>query len=190
MAITPFLGQLKYFSFNFAPKGWALADGQLLPINQDQALFSLFGVQYGGDGHSTFALPDLKGRVPIHQGQGSGLSNYVIGQKVGAETQTLTTSTLPAHTHALTGSSTKATSQNPNQAGGALLARAVSDGGPMVPDIYTPAIVQGSPVATVNLAAQSLVAAGAAGPTPYPTVQPYMTVTCGVALQGIFPAQN
>ena len=95
----PFVGEIRLVGFSFAPRGWAFCDGQLLPISQNNALFSLFGTTYGGDGRTTFALPDLRGRVPIHKGQGPGLSRYVQGQKGGAETVTLTVAQIPAHSH-------------------------------------------------------------------------------------------
>src|SRR5213080_3578081 len=96
----PFLSEIRIMSFNFAPKGWAMCNGQLLPINQNQALFSLLGTTYGGDGQTTFALPDLRSRVPLHFGQGTGLSPYTLGQTVGVESVTLQTPQIPAHTHA------------------------------------------------------------------------------------------
>src|SRR5689334_9834147 len=104
----PFLSEIRMFSFNFAPKGWATCDGQLLPIAQNQALFALLGTTYGGDGRTNFALPDLRGRVPIHNGPG-----YVIGQKAGEAAHTLTTAEIPAHTHTATGNSATATQAAP-----------------------------------------------------------------------------
>jgi len=98
----PFLGEICWIGFNFAPRGWALCDGQLLSISQNDALFSLLGTTYGGDGRTTFGLPDLRGRSPIHVGQGPGLSNYQWGQKGGVETVTLTINQMPSHTHAIT----------------------------------------------------------------------------------------
>ena len=98
----PFIGQIQPFAFNFAPRNWALCDGQLLPISQNTALFSLIGTTYGGDGRTTFGLPDLRGRVPIHQGHGPGLSSYVIGQTGGSATNTLTQAQMPSHTHTAT----------------------------------------------------------------------------------------
>src|SRR4029453_14566953 len=95
----PFLSEVKIVSFNFAPKGWALCNGQLLPINQNQALFSLLGTTYGGNGQTTFALPNLQGSVPVHAGQGSGLSTYDLGQQSGSEFVTLLQSEIPAHNH-------------------------------------------------------------------------------------------
>ena len=100
----PFIGQLMVVAFNFAPKGWAYCDGQLMPIAQNQSLYSLIGTIYGGDGVTTYALPDLRGRVAMHQGKGPGLTNRVIGQELGAEDITLTTSEIPGHSH--TGSGT------------------------------------------------------------------------------------
>lgn len=98
----PFIGQLALVGFNFCPRGWAPAEGQLLPIADNQSLFSLLGTIYGGDGRTTFALPDLRGRVPVHAGQGPGLSNYSQGQSGGAETVTLTTNEMPVHNHTFT----------------------------------------------------------------------------------------
>jgi microcystin-dependent protein len=110
----PMLGQIAIVGFNYAPRGWALCDGQLLAISQNQALFSLLGTTYGGDGRTTFALPDLRGRAPIHVGNGPGLSTIQWGEKSGSETVTLTTANLPSHSHTLNVSSAKATSNSPN----------------------------------------------------------------------------
>src|SRR3712207_845127 len=114
----PFLSELRCMSFNFAPKGWALCNGQFLPINQNQALFSLLGITYGGNGQTTFALPDLRGRVPIHVGNGNGL-----GQRAGEEAHTLTLNELSAHTHALQASAMDANAPVPNGPTGNVLAR-------------------------------------------------------------------
>src|SRR3954447_3729478 len=97
----PFVAEIRIFPFNFAPKGWAFCDGQLMPISQNTALFSLVGTFYGGDGKSTFALPDLQGRAPMHQGQGQGLSQCFVGESSGVETVSLLTSEIPTHTHSL-----------------------------------------------------------------------------------------
>src|ERR1700689_3185499 len=105
---TPFLSQIEIFSFNFAPKGWALCNGQLLPINQNQALFSLLGTTYGGDGRVNFALPDLRGRVPIHQGSG-----FTLGERGGEENHTLIQAEMPAHNHAIMTDSTSGTTDTP-----------------------------------------------------------------------------
>jgi microcystin-dependent protein len=99
----PFIGEIRPISFNYAPKGWAFCNGQLLPINSNQALFSLLGVTFGGDGRTTFALPDLRSRVPVGTGQGPGLANYLQGQQAGTESVTLTADQMPAHTHPVTG---------------------------------------------------------------------------------------
>ncbi len=98
--MDPFLAQIKMFAGNFAPRGWSFCDGQILPIAQNTALFSLLGTTYGGDGRTTFALPDMRGRAPLHAGRGPGLSNRVLGQRGGTETETLSLSTMPAHNHA------------------------------------------------------------------------------------------
>src|SRR5215218_473307 len=104
----PYTGEIRMFAGSFAPAGWAFCDGQLMPISENDALFVLIGTTYGGDGQSTFALPNLQSRVPIHQGSGSGLSTYVIGESGGVESVTLTTGQIPTHTHQLLGSTTLA----------------------------------------------------------------------------------
>jgi microcystin-dependent protein len=120
----PFVGEIRMFGFNFAPQGWALCDGQVLPINQNEALFVLLGTTYGGDGTTTFALPNLQSRVPIHQGQGAGLSAYVAGQAGGTETVTLTAMQMPSHSHGVKASSSAAASNTPK--GSALAQSATS----------------------------------------------------------------
>jgi microcystin-dependent protein len=111
---SPYLGEIDMVAFNFAPTGWALCEGQLLPISEYDALFNLIGTTYGGNGQTTFALPDLRGRVPVAMGQGYGLSNYVIGQYSGAETVTLNQNQIPAHTHAANASTSNGTSATPS----------------------------------------------------------------------------
>src|SRR5208283_4419189 len=123
--MDPFIGQITLFPFNFAPLGWALCEGQLLPISQNVALFDLIGTYYGGDGRSNFALPDLRGRVPIGQGQGSGLSSRAIGSQQGVETVTLTATQSPPHSHAFPAFASAATTNAPS---GALLAEGHSTG--------------------------------------------------------------
>jgi microcystin-dependent protein len=164
----PFLSEIRLMSFNFAPKGWAMCNGQLLPINQNQALFALLGTTFGGDGRTTFALPDLRGRVPIHEGAG-----FTLGQKGGEQAHTLSISELPSHTHFANASnnagSTNATSGNvlgnssPNSLFGP-----VQNLGAMTP-------------ATV---------ANVGGSQAHLNMQPYLTLTFCIALQGIFPSQN
>jgi len=117
----PFVGEIRMFAGNFAPRGWAFCDGQLLAVSQNDALFSLFGTVYGGDGRTTFGLPDLRGRIPLHQGTGPGLSQRRLGSKSGSETETLTTNQLPSHSHDLNAVTTLATS---NQPAGRVLAQA------------------------------------------------------------------
>jgi microcystin-dependent protein len=168
----PFLGEIRMFGFNFAPVGWALADGQLLPISQNTALFSLLGTQFGGDGVHTFALPDLQGRVAIHAGQGAGLTNHIVGDEGGAETVTLTTAQMPNHTHPLQASSERATTKHP---AGAVLADARTA-------IYAPA---------PNETAMNGAAIGPAGSSqPVEVVPPFLTLNFCIALQGIFPARS
>ncbi len=106
--MEPFIGQIQLFGFGWAPQGWATCDGQLLSISSNTALFSLLGTTYGGDGRTTFALPDLRGRVPLHQGQGPGLTSYVLGEVLGQESVALTTQQMPSHTHGIQGSATAA----------------------------------------------------------------------------------
>src|SRR3954465_13916452 len=119
---TPFIGQISLFGGNFAPRGWAFCKGQLLAISQNTALFSILGTTYGGNGQTTFALPDLRGRVPIHFGQGPGLSSYALGETGGAETTTLTVNELPAHTHAVSPRASN-NAQTTNRPGGTIPAR-------------------------------------------------------------------
>src|SRR5437016_8098704 len=118
--MDPFLAEIRMFPFNFAPKGWAWCDGQLVPISQNTALFSLLGTTYGGDGRSTFALPDLQGRAPMHPGQGPGLSLHDLGETGGSDTVTLLESEIPSHSHTLNASSTVGNRTNP---GGNAIAR-------------------------------------------------------------------
>src|SRR5437016_5103099 len=118
----PFVAEIRIFPFNFAPKGWAFCDGQLLPISQNTALFSLLGTTYGGDGKSTFALPDLQGNVPLHAGQGPGLQLWDLGELQGSETITLLESEVPAHSHAIQAKTQNADANNPNPSGQILAA--------------------------------------------------------------------
>ncbi len=162
----PFLGEIRIFSFNFPPKGWALCDGQLLPINQNQALFSILGTTYGGDGRQTFGLPNLQGRVPVHTGNG-----ITLGQNGGEQSHTLSISELPAHTHTPVGSPSNASSASP--AGNVWAS--LSNGG------YSPA-------PNVSMNASSILPAG--GGQPHENMSPYLVLNFCIALQGIFPSQN
>lgn len=171
----PFIGQIAIFGFNFPPRGWALCNGQLLAIAQNTALFSLLGTTYGGNGQTTFALPDLRGRVPVHFGQGPGLSSYALGQSAGTETVTLLTTQIPAHTHALNCQSEAGNTGSPV---GAVLAK---EGAGLA------APYQGG-VANSIMAASSIGAAG--GSQPHSNIQPYLTINFCIALEGIFPSRN
>jgi microcystin-dependent protein len=165
----PFLGQIQAFGFNFAPTGWALCNGQLLSIAQNTALFSLLGTTYGGDGVTTFALPDLQGRVAVHRGQGAGLSPYVIGQAGGSENVTLIQTQMPAHTHAAAGSSNAADQASP--AGGIWAAPLDSQGAAGTG--YTKA------ASNTTLAPTAIGAAG--GSQPHTNIQPYLCVNFCIA---------
>lgn len=165
----PFIGEIRLFAGNFAPAGWAFCDGQLLSISEFEPLFILIGTTYGGDGESTFALPDLRGRVPIHQGQG-----FSLGQPGGLETVSLAAQQLPPHSHALMASMDPAISPNPQ---GQVLARTVSST-PFFPD----------PNPAITLAAASVSPTG--GNQPHDNVQPFQCLNFIIALQGIFPSQT
>jgi microcystin-dependent protein len=169
---TPYIGQIKLFAGNFAPQGWVFCDGRLLSIAENDALFALVGTTYGGDGQVTFGVPDLRGRIPVGQGQGPGLSNYAIGQAFGTETVTLTQPQLPAHTHNVLGNSAVG-SGGPSGATWAV-------GGGLSP--------YGDAAASQALNAGSVTSAG--GNQPHDNVMPYQTVNYILSLFGIFPPQN
>lgn len=168
----PFLGQISITAFGFAPRGWALCNGQLLPINQNQALFSLLGTQYGGDGRVTFALPDLRSRVPIHAS-----AALPQGTRIGQESVTLTSSQLPAHSHALKAVTELANASLPGNA----LPAARGRGGPLMYGVAG----GGAPVA-MNPAAVT----PSGGTQPHDNLQPFTTLSFVIALQGIFPSRN
>ncbi len=168
-----FVAEIRIFPFNFPPKGWAWCDGQLMPIPQNTALFSLLGTAYGGDGKSTFALPNLQGRAPMHPGQGPGLSPHDLGETGGTESVTLLESELPAHTHALNG---QGSNSNANDPANAVLARPFGGG-----NLYK--TLEGAPLTT--MAGQSLAPAGSG--QPHNNLQPYLAVYFCIALQGVFP---
>ena len=170
----PFVAEIRMFCFNFAPTGWAFCNGQLLPISQNTALFSLLGTFYGGDGKSTFALPNLQASVPMHSGQGQGLSARFIGEQSGSETVTLLVSEIPAHTHTWQANAAPATLNAPDN--GRALAR--SSGGTIFKAVNP----------DQQFAFQALSPAG--GSLPHNNMQPYLTVSFCIALQGIFPARN
>lgn len=170
----PFVAEIRIFPFNFAPKGWAFCNGQLMPISQNTALFSLLGTRYGGDGLSTFALPDLQGSVPMHQGQGPGLSNYFLGETGGVETVTLIQSEIPAHAHQASGASGSGPTSPAGNAWGALPGRTP-------PPMYA----SGNP--TVNMG-NALSITGTS--LPHNNMQPYLALNFCVALQGIYPPRS
>jgi microcystin-dependent protein len=178
-----FLGSLRYFSFDFAPKAWATCNGQTLSIQQNSALFALLGTFYGGNGVSTFQLPNMQSRTPVHVGQGQGLSAYVMGEQAGSQTATLQLADLPSHTHNLVASTNDGTSQLPHA--GDMLAKAVSGGGSMVPQIYAPFVAANT---TTNMSGQALGVAGSG--LPVSVIQPYLTINCCIALLGVFPSRN
>jgi microcystin-dependent protein len=166
----PFLAEVRMVAFNFAPRGWAFCDGQLLPINQNQALFSLLGTTFGGDGRVNFALPDFRGRTPIHTG-GSAGSQHRLGERSGAETVTLNATELPGHTHTLTATSDSGSSPMPTgNFLGALNNAYRSDGGDAV------------------LASSSVTSVG--GNQAHNNMQPFLSIRFCIALQGIFPSPN
>jgi microcystin-dependent protein len=178
---NPFVGQITLFPYNFAPFGWALCEGQLLPISQYVALFSLLGTQFGGNGQSNFALPDLRGRVPMGQGQGPGLSSYSIGDEQGVEQVTLTTATIPSHSHGFPAFATTATTNAPSSALPAE-GKGTGRGGAAV-NTYT------APGTAVSLAAGQIVPVTGGG-SSHNNLQPYLTLNWCIALQGVFPARS
>ena len=171
----PFVAEIRIFPFNFAPKGWAFCDGQLMAISQNTALFSLLGTMYGGDGKSTFALPDMQGNVPLHQGQGAGLSSYFLGQMGGSETVTLLESEIPLHTHSM-GAQTV-------PLGGVAVPTNATLSRPASGNLY----FDGSP-SLVAMDAATLAIAGSH--LPHNNMQPYLTLSFNIALQGVFPPRS
>lgn len=172
--MDPFVAEIRIFPFNFAPKGWAFCDGQLLPLSQNTALFSLLGTTYGGDGKSNFALPDLRGSVPMHPGQGPGLSLHDLGEKSGSETVTLLQSEIPSHSHAMNAQNVPL--------GGIQAPAGASFNRPASGNQFSPA---GS---TVAMAPATLAPAG--GDQPHNNMQPYLTLNFCIALQGVFPPRG
>jgi microcystin-dependent protein len=172
----PFVAEIRVFPFNFAPKGWAWCNGQLLPLSQNTALFSLLGTTYGGDGKSTFALPDLEGSAAMHPGQGPGLSLYDLGQIGGSETVTLIESEIPAHSHSIRGTFENATQKTLD----ADVVPAGSVNGNLYQSTANANLVQMSPSAL----------AIAGGSQPHNNMQPYLTFYFCIALQGVFPPRS
>lgn len=162
----PYVGEIRMGGWNFAPSGWAFCDGALMAISQNATLFNLIGTTYGGDGQSTFALPDLRGRLPVHQGTG-----FVIGQSAGSESVTLTTSQIPGHSHALEASSGGATSTDPT---GQTYAAASAD-------VYVP---------PTSLASMNESTTSTGGGQPHDNRMPYLCVSFVISLFGVFPSQS
>lgn len=169
----PFVAEIRIFPFNFAPRGWAWCNGQLLPISQNTALFSLLGTTYGGDGKSNFALPDLQGRAPMHPGQGPGLSLHDLGESSGSATVTLLESEIPAHSHGMSVSSQLGLENIPTSQ-----LFAMGDG----VNLYGPAN------SFTSISDQALTLAG--GDQPHNNLQPYLSFYFCIALQGVFPPRG
>jgi microcystin-dependent protein len=166
---TPFIGEIRIFAFNFAPSGWAMCNGQLLSISQNTALFALLGTTYGGNGQTTFALPNLQGCVAIHQGAG-----FVMGQTGGEQSHTLTANEMPTHTHLVNANNNPANTDNPQ---GAFPADTAAAGG----NSYSNAL---------NAAMNPEMLSAAGGGQPHNNLQPYLVLNFCIALNGIFPSQN
>jgi microcystin-dependent protein len=171
--MDPFVAEIRIFPFNFAPKGWAFCDGQILPLSQNTALFSLLGTTYGGDGKSNFALPNMQGNVPMHPGQGPGLSLHDLGETGGSDTVSLLESEIPSHSHGLTASQSDGTDQscaNENFAAGVGIG------------------AYAAPGALTQLSDNAISPAG--GDQPHNNMQPYLTLNFCIALQGVFPPRT
>lgn len=167
------------FGGSFAPSGWAFCDGTLLPISESEVLFQLIGTTFGGDGQQTFALPDLRGRVPIHQGAGSGLSTRVIGETGGQESVTLTTQQIPGHSHVIQASGSAGTANTP-------VGNVVANGSSTSINVYR----NPADTATSQVALHGTTVASVGGNQPHENVQPTLAVSYIISLFGIFPQQN
>jgi microcystin-dependent protein len=171
----PFLGEIRMFGGNFAPTGWAMCNGQLMAISQNTALFSILGTTFGGNGTTTFGLPDMRGRAPVHQGSGPGLSTYVLGQMTGSENVTLSQNQMPIHSHIVNADS--------------------NGGGKTTPTSNFPGAVSGTAAEKIYSSASTttmnpVMIANAGGSQPFPIIQPILCVTFIIALVGIFPSRN
>jgi microcystin-dependent protein len=184
----PFVAEVRIFGFQFAPKGWAFCNGQIMPISQNTALFSLLGTTYGGDGKSTFALPDLQGRAALHPGQGPGLSLYDLGQEGGEEAVTLLQSEMPSHPHTVGGAlAANGTSQDPT---GNIWAQA--ELGPRASvNAYAPAAsINGKVNPNILAVGNPPIPTVAGGGLPHNNLMPYLTLNFCIALQGVFPPRT
>jgi microcystin-dependent protein len=178
--MEPFIGQIMMFGGNFAPRSWAFCDGQLLSISQNTALFSILGTTYGGDGRTTFGLPDLRGRVAVHAGNGPGLSPRRIGEKSGTESNSLNTNEMPAHTHTAAANCVGGAG-NANTAAGNLWS---NDAG------NQSATYSSATTTTEAMAANAVTLANTGGGNPVNNLQPYQVVNYIIALQGVFPSRS
>ena len=175
--MDPFVAEIRIFPFNFAPKGWAFCDGQILPLSQNTALFSLLGTTYGGDGKSNFALPDMQGNAPMHPGQGPGLSLHDLGETGGSETVTLLESEIPAHAHVMRGHN-------------------LDPADHQIPSASTSIAQSANGQAYQNNSSQNLVSLSpselgpAGGNQPHNNMMPYLTLYFNIALQGVFPPRT
>ena len=173
---SPFVAEIRIFPFNFAPRGWAFCDGQILPISQNTALFSLLGTTYGGNGQSTFALPDMQGNAPMHPGQGPGLSLHDLGETGGSDTVTLLESEIPTHSHTMVAFTANGNRLTP---GGNSISRETG---------ATTYLTNSPAPPLVNMADNAIAPAG--GNLPHNNMQPYLTLSFCIALQGIFPPRG
>ncbi|MGH9761339.1 MAG: phage tail protein [Blastocatellia bacterium] len=173
--MDPFVAEIRIFPFNFPPKGWAFCDGQILPLSQNTALFSLLGTTYGGDGKSNFALPDMQGNAPMHPGQGPGLSLHDLGETGGSDTVSLLESEIPSHSHGLTGNAFTATLTTPAPS----VDIAHPQGGNAMIDVLT---------GLVTMSDNTVAPAG--GDQPHNNMQPYLCLNFCIALQGVYPPRT
>lgn len=170
----PFVGEIRMFGGSFAPAGWAMCQGQLMPISENETLFNLIGTTYGGDGQETFGIPDLQGRVPMHAGQGPGISqSYQLGEEAGVESVTLTAQTTPIHTHAFVATSNTALSTSPSDN---IMAAGITT------KMYTEDVA--------NQPLNSTVITPQGGSQPHDNIQPYLCITFIISLFGVFPSQS
>lgn len=198
-----YLGMISAFGFNFAPQGWAQCAGQVLSISQNSALFALLGTTYGGNGQTTFQLPDLRGRAPVGQGQGPGLANYTIGQASGTENTTLLITNLPAHTHTATASSTSQSTSASTLSGLASPATAAAPNGHVLANSGVDHFIYGAPGGTLHALDASSIATTtntttnttvavqpAGGSQPFSILSPYLCINYCICTSGIFPSRN
>lgn len=169
----PYVGEIRIFAGNFAPAGWMFCEGQLLPISENETLFQLIGTTYGGDGQETFSLPDLRGRLPLHQGQGPGLGNYILAETGGAEEVTLTVNQIPAHTHAMLGSTSPGSQASPVG---------------FIPAASNTVSLYKAAAPTAAMANEVILPIG--GSQPHSNFQPYLCLDFIISLFGIFPSQT